>query len=153
MFISTTGLLESNFLFVTDLREFLHSGRIDFISTQVQRIYRMRGKSGHLFRDRTQEFLTIVERLKRSVILPNDLLTNGSKFKEKGSKPSEFNKKASGIGVGIHQTSQKLAKLALCKLLDSLFDYEWLEIRICSQSPIRLCHFIDRCPFFPVCVQ
>jgi len=63
------------------------------------------------------------------VILPNDLLTNGSKFKEKGSKPSEFNKKASGIGVGIHQTSQKLAKLALLAKKTGTYDDPIVEIQ------------------------
>lgn len=76
------------------------------------------------YRDRTQEFLTVAERLKKSFpsnSAPN--APNGSgASKPEGPRSavkiqSEFNKRASKIGFGIHQTSQKLAKLAKCKWL------------------------------------
>ncbi|XP_056166657.1 syntaxin-32-like isoform X2 [Syzygium oleosum] len=74
------------------------------------------------FRDRTQEFQSIAERLKKSV--SNGPGPNGpsGSSSSKAEEPrsgvalqSEFNRRASKIGFGIHQTSQKLAKLAKCK--------------------------------------
>lgn len=46
-----------------------------------------------------------------------------------GSIHSEFNKRASKIGFGIHQTSQKLAKLAKLAKRTSVFDDPTLEIQ------------------------
>jgi syntaxin 5 len=72
------------------------------------------------FRDRTQEFQSIAERLKKSfssVSAPNGP-SSSSKSEEHRSAvaiQSEFNRRASKIGYGIHQTSQKLTKLAKCK--------------------------------------
>lgn len=77
-------------------------------------------KTAQSFRDRTQEFQNITDRLKKSFSSgtgtsgPNA----GSKSEEQRSAvviQSEFNKRASKIGLGIHQTSQKLSKLAKCK--------------------------------------
>lgn len=79
------------------------------------------------YRDRTQEFLSVAERLKKSVSSANNApspsgSSNGSSSVTKSEDrksavaiQSEFNKRASKIGYGIHQTSQKLAKLAKCK--------------------------------------
>lgn len=73
------------------------------------------------FRDRTQEFLSVAERLKKSVSsAQNALSTSSSKPEDQRAvvaMQSEFNKRASKIGFGIHQTSQKLSKLAKCKQL------------------------------------
>lgn len=72
------------------------------------------------FRDRTQEFQSIAERLKKSV--PSGSAPNGPSSSSRSEDQrsavaiqSEFNRRASKIGYGIHQTSQKLAKLAKCK--------------------------------------
>ncbi|KAF8393320.1 hypothetical protein HHK36_021561 [Tetracentron sinense] len=71
------------------------------------------------YRDRTQEFLTIAERLRKSFSSTPSVPSSSSKPEGPRSAvsiQSEFNKRASKIGYGIHQTSQKLAKLAKCKL-------------------------------------
>ena len=72
------------------------------------------------YRDRTQEFLTVAERLKKSFSSQPNAQVGSSAPKPEGPRSavlvqSEFNKRASKIGLGIHQTSQKLAKLAKCK--------------------------------------
>ena len=86
-------------------------------------------KSDHTFRDRTHEFFSIAERLKKSI--PPQIASSSSVTKLDGSRSaissqSEFNSRASRIGLGIHQTSQKLLKLAMRKstmkdLLYSIF--------------------------------
>lgn len=75
------------------------------------------------FRDRTHEFQSVAERLKKSFSSGPGLNgpSSGSKSEEQRSAiaiQSEFNKRASKIGYGIHQTSQKLAKLAKCKIFN-----------------------------------
>lgn len=72
------------------------------------------------FRDRTHEFQSVAERLKKSFSSHPGAngSSSGSKSEEQRSAiviQSEFNKRASKIGYGIHQTSQKLSKLAKCK--------------------------------------
>ncbi|XP_058074710.1 syntaxin-32-like isoform X1 [Magnolia sinica] len=88
------------------------------------------------YRDRTQEFLTVAERLKKSFSssgTPN--VPSSSSSKPDGpprsavSIQSEFNKRASKIGYGIHQTSQKLAKLAKLAKRTSVFDDPTVEIQ------------------------
>ena len=73
-------------------------------------------KSNASIRDRTQEFLGIAERAKKSVSLQNGPSSSRSKREDPPrsavAMQSEFNRRASKIGFGIHQTSQKLAKLA-----------------------------------------
>lgn len=84
-------------------------------------IFRMPMKTAQLsFRDRTQEFQGIAERLKKS--FPSVSGPNGPSSSSKSEEwlaavavQSEFNRRASKIGFGIHQTSQKLAKLAHCE--------------------------------------
>ncbi|KAL9239994.1 hypothetical protein vseg_014261 [Gypsophila vaccaria] len=81
------------------------------------------------YRDRTQEFHNIVDHLKKS----SSPLQNGPN-QEQPSGPrsgiqSEFSKRASKIGFGIHQTSQKLAKLAKLAKRTSVFDDPTLEIQ------------------------
>ncbi|KAK3438255.1 hypothetical protein EUGRSUZ_C02867 [Eucalyptus grandis] len=86
------------------------------------------------FRDRTQEFQSIAERLKKSVSSgpgPNGP-SSSSKTEEQRSGvalQSEFNRRASKIGFGIHQTSQKLAKLAKLAKRTSVFDDPTMEIQ------------------------
>ena len=84
----------------------------------------MHVKSGQSsYRDRTHEFLTVAEKLKKSFSsqgAQNASSSSSSSSSFQGSRSvvsiqSEFNKRASKIGFGIHQTSQKLAKLAKCK--------------------------------------
>ncbi|KAF8018893.1 hypothetical protein BT93_H3706 [Corymbia citriodora subsp. variegata] len=86
------------------------------------------------FRDRTQEFQSIAERLKKSV--SSGPGANGpsssSKTEEQRSGivlQSEFNRRASKIGFGIHQTSQKLGKLAKLAKRTSVFDDPTMEIQ------------------------
>ncbi|XP_020571062.1 syntaxin-32-like [Phalaenopsis equestris] len=86
------------------------------------------------YRDRTQEFLITADRLKKSLSSgPNAQSSNAaSKFegpKTAVSIQSEFNKRASRIGLGIHQTSQKLAKLAKLAKRTSVFDDPTVEIQ------------------------
>ncbi|KAK9147327.1 hypothetical protein Scep_006084 [Stephania cephalantha] len=97
-------------------------------------------KSGHSsYRDRTQEFLSTAERLKKSfssaaaAAAPN-VAASGGPFAAEGPRSgvsiqSEFNKRASKIGYGIHQTSQKLAKLAKLAKRTSVFDDPTVEIQ------------------------
>lgn len=69
------------------------------------------------FRDRTSEFQSVAERLRKTVSSQNGP-SSSSKADEQRSAvtlQSEFNRRASKIGLGIHHTSQKLAKLAKCK--------------------------------------
>lgn len=71
-------------------------------------------------RDRTHEFQSVADRLRKSVSSGSghNGTSSSSKSDEQRSSvalQSEFNKKASKIGFGIHQTSQKLSKLAKCK--------------------------------------
>ena len=80
------------------------------------------------YRDRTNEFRSITERLKKSIPSSSNVSNDASSSSSFGgsgvngprsaaSIHSEFNKRASKIGFGIHQTSQKLAKLAKCEFL------------------------------------
>ncbi|KAJ1411023.1 Target SNARE coiled-coil-like proteiny domain [Sesbania bispinosa] len=88
------------------------------------------------FRDRTQEFHSIAERLKKSTSGSNGPSSSSgassSRSEEQRSAvaiQSEFNKRASKIGYGIHQTSQKLAKLAKLAKRTSVFDDPTMEIQ------------------------
>ncbi|KAI3850417.1 hypothetical protein MKX03_031969 [Papaver bracteatum] len=87
------------------------------------------------YRDRTQEFLTVTERLKKSYPPGGqNNVPSSSNSKPEGprsgiSMQSEFNKRASKIGYGIHQTSQKLAKLAKLAKRTSVFDDPTVEIQ------------------------
>ncbi|KAB5514249.1 hypothetical protein DKX38_028155 [Salix brachista] len=88
------------------------------------------------YRDRTQEFLSVADRLKKSFSSANNVASSssGSSTKADATRSavaihSEFNKRASKIGLGIHQTSQKLAKLAKLAKRTSVFDDPTLEIQ------------------------
>jgi len=96
----------------------------------------MRPAQSSSYRDRTVEFQTIVERLRKSYSSSEFSQSNGSTDNTKyagprsvGSVQSEFNKRASRIGFGIHQTSQKLAKLAKLAKRTSVFDDPTVEIQ------------------------
>ncbi|EFJ08609.1 hypothetical protein SELMODRAFT_131549 [Selaginella moellendorffii] len=91
-------------------------------------------------RDRTSEFQAIAERLKRS---PAFSAANGSmegsssaraggplqQHQSSGSLHSEFNRRASQIGLSIHQTSNKLHKLTQLAKKTSIFDDPAVEIQ------------------------
>ncbi|KAI3524555.1 hypothetical protein L1887_03213 [Cichorium endivia] len=93
----------------------------------------VKSAQGSSYRDRTHEFSNIAERLRKALPSLNASATSnnggvgvggGVSTKAEGPRSkvaiqTEFNKRASKIGYGIHQTSQKLAKLAKCELLDS----------------------------------
>lgn len=95
------------------------------------------------FRDRTHEFHTVAERLKKSVSsgsAPNGATTSAPSSSSASSSrsddprsavaiQSEFNRRASKIGYGIHQTSQKLSKLAKLAKRTSVFDDPTMEIQ------------------------
>ncbi|PWA90347.1 integral membrane protein sed5 [Artemisia annua] len=69
----------------------------------------MRSSTHSSFRDRTHEFNSIVQELRQ---LRPSTANHGSEIRSKTASKTEFNKRASKIGSGIHQTSLKLAKLA-----------------------------------------
>ncbi|XAR69328.1 hypothetical protein NMG60_11000868 [Bertholletia excelsa] len=85
------------------------------------------------FRDRTQEFLGVAEKLKKSFSLvqngPNISSSKSEDQRNAVAMQSEFNRRASKIGFGIHQTSQKLAKLAKMAKRTSVFDDPTMEIQ------------------------
>ncbi|ESR63815.1 hypothetical protein CICLE_v10008850mg [Citrus x clementina] len=83
------------------------------------------------FRDRTYEFQSVAERLRKTVSSQNGP-SSSSKADEQRSAvtlQSEFNRRASKIGLGIHHTSQKLAKLAKLAKRTSVFDDPTMEIQ------------------------
>ncbi|GMI97610.1 syntaxin of plants 32 [Hibiscus trionum] len=87
------------------------------------------------FRDRTQEFQSVAERLRKSFSSrpgQNGASSSRSRAEEQRSvvaHQSEFNRRASKIGFGIHQTSQKLSKLAKLAKRTSVFDDPTMEIQ------------------------
>ncbi|KAK3164059.1 hypothetical protein QOZ80_1AG0012090 [Eleusine coracana subsp. coracana] len=89
------------------------------------------------FRDRTHEFRTAVEGARRHATpaasaAPASSSSGGGPFDGSlgaASARSEFNKRASKIGLGIHQTSQKLARLAKLAKKTSVFDDPTMEIQ------------------------
>ncbi|RWR83044.1 syntaxin-32 [Cinnamomum micranthum f. kanehirae] len=100
----------------------------------------MHVKSGQSsYRDRTHEFLIVAEKLKKSFSSQgaqnaSSRSSSSSSSSFQGSRSavsiqSEFNKRASKIGFGIHQTSQKLAKLAKLAKRTSVFDDPTVEIQ------------------------
>ncbi|CAA2960745.1 syntaxin-32-like [Olea europaea subsp. europaea] len=93
----------------------------------------MRGKGVNAsIRDRTQEFLGIAEKVKKSYSPQNGPSSSGLKpleLQTPMAMQSEFNRKASKIGLGIHQTSHKLSKLAKLAKRTSVFDDPTMEIQ------------------------
>lgn len=85
-------------------------------------------------RDRTHEFHTILERLKKSYSSAQDAASSSASSSRSDQRSmvaiqSEFNRRASKIGLGIHQTSQKLSKLAKLAKRTSVFDDPTTEIQ------------------------
>ncbi|CAN6820730.1 hypothetical protein Bca4012_004777 [Brassica carinata] len=94
----------------------------------------MQARHGHSsYRDRTDEFFGIVETLRRSIApaAANNVPYGGGRREDPRSAAvmqSEFNRRASVIGLAIHQTSQKLSKLAQLAKRSSVFDDPTREI-------------------------
>ncbi|XP_024991816.1 syntaxin-31 [Cynara cardunculus var. scolymus] len=91
------------------------------------------------YRDRTSEFRSLSDTLKKfgriSAANPdrtyqhNDPSTSSKLPLTPSSYRSEFNKKASRIGLGIHETSKKIARLANLGKKSSIFDDPLKEIQ------------------------
>ncbi|KAL1190527.1 Syntaxin-32 [Cardamine amara subsp. amara] len=91
------------------------------------------------FRDRTVEFFNIVESLRRSNAPAANNVPYGSGRSDVVARredprsalinQSEFSRRASKIGLAIHQTSQKLPKLAKLAKRTSVFDDPTQEIQ------------------------
>ncbi|CAO2161305.1 unnamed protein product, partial [Urochloa humidicola] len=92
------------------------------------------------FRDRTNEFRSAVESARRHAAPSSSSAAAASSSGSGGAGPldgsiaatsarSEFNNRASRIGLGIHQTSQKLARLAKLAKRASVFDDPTVEIQ------------------------
>ncbi|XP_074578541.1 syntaxin-32-like [Curcuma longa] len=86
------------------------------------------------YRDRTQEFVKAVENCKKSFSSTQNGPSSSTAPNLEGPKSaasiqSEFSRRASQIGLGIHQTSQKLAKLAKLAKRTSVFDDPAIEIQ------------------------
>ncbi|XP_042398478.1 syntaxin-32-like [Zingiber officinale] len=85
------------------------------------------------YRDRTQEFLKVVENCKKSSSTLDGPSSSTAPYlegpKSAASIQSEFSRRASQIGLGIHQTSQKLSKLAKLAKRTSVFDDPTIEIQ------------------------
>lgn len=85
------------------------------------------------YRDRTSEFQSLTERL-RKIQTPGSSsdsngLGNSAKISQSATLvPSDFNKRASRIGLGIHEASQKIARLAKMAKKTSMFDDPAREI-------------------------
>ncbi|PSS32545.1 Syntaxin-31 like [Actinidia chinensis var. chinensis] len=81
------------------------------------------------YRDRTSEFRSLSETLKKigGAALSNEPQSGPSP--PVTSYRSEFNKKASRIGLGIHETSLKIARLAKLAKRSSIFDDPIKEIQ------------------------
>ncbi|KAL4188378.1 hypothetical protein AMTRI_Chr08g159780 [Amborella trichopoda] len=90
----------------------------------------MASSSASSYRDRTFEFHSLSERLKKS----SDLSGNRSGIEPEASSStissqSDFNKRASRIGLGIHEASQKIGRLAKLAKRSSIFDDPVEEIQ------------------------
>ncbi|OMO92723.1 hypothetical protein CCACVL1_06777 [Corchorus capsularis] len=86
------------------------------------------------YRDRTAEFRSLSQTLQKIggiAAVDNNHVQNGgvSKPHPPLSSRSEFNKKASLIGSGIHETSQKIVRLAKLAKRSSMFDDPIVEIQ------------------------
>ena len=93
---------------------------------------------GSTFRDRTAEFHSLSQTLKKigaaipSVHQAESDPTSSKRSSPPGSSRSEFNKKASQIGLRIHETSQKTARLSKCtfQTFSIRFIFAFFVIRI-----------------------
>lgn len=92
------------------------------------------------YRDRTSEFRSLSDTLQK---IGGITAVNQSQNAQSPSRPSgpassgsEFNKKASRIGLGIHETTQKISRLAQCNWNSPLyfffhFGYQISMLYIC----------------------
>ncbi|XP_057441815.1 syntaxin-31 [Lotus japonicus] len=84
------------------------------------------------YRDRTSEFRSLTETLKKigGATAPRNQPENAPATSQASSySRSEFNRKASRIGLGIHETSQKIARLAQLAKKSSMFNDPMVEIQ------------------------
>ncbi|XP_027342501.1 syntaxin-31 [Abrus precatorius] len=83
------------------------------------------------YRDRTSEFRSLSETLKKTggATLPLGQPENAPSTSHGSYSRSEFNRKASRIGLGIHETSQKIARLAQLAKKSSMFNDPIVEIQ------------------------
>ncbi|KFK25009.1 hypothetical protein AALP_AA8G054800 [Arabis alpina] len=89
---------------------------------------------GSTFRDRTAEFYSLSQTLKKIGAIPSvnqteDDPTTSSKRSPPVTSRSEFNTKASRIGLRIHETSQKISRLAKLAKQSSIFNDRSVEIQ------------------------
>lgn len=87
------------------------------------------------YRDRTSEFRSLTETLKKieGVAPPNQADNVPSTSKQSSPIPysrSEFNRKASRIGLGIHDTTQKISRLDQCKPTSTFFHFCLILLRL-----------------------
>ena len=103
------------------------------------------------YRDRTVEFRSLSETLKKiggATPAPPDNQADSSQSASKQSTPvsfsrSEFNRKASRIGLGIHETSQKIARLAQCKPIFSYYSiFIVINTRRRNEIKVRILSFL-----------
>ncbi|XP_061343543.1 syntaxin-31 [Gastrolobium bilobum] len=80
------------------------------------------------YRDRTSEFRSLSETLKKK-IAPGPPPNQPENAPSTSHSRSEFNRKASRIGLGIHETSQKIARLAQLAKKSSMFNDPIVEIQ------------------------
>ncbi|KAK6929456.1 Syntaxin-5, N-terminal, Sly1p-binding domain [Dillenia turbinata] len=88
-------------------------------------------------RDRTPEFRSLIQTLRKigatravdQAELDPSTSKHATTTTSSSSSGSEFNKRASRIGLGIHQTSQKIARLAKLAKKSSMFDDPTVEIQ------------------------
>lgn len=82
------------------------------------------------YRDRTSEFRLLSETMKKigGPVQPENPPST-SRGGESSYSRSEFNRKASRIGLGIHETSQKIARLAQLARKSSMFNDPAVEIQ------------------------
>ncbi|TXG50154.1 hypothetical protein EZV62_026029 [Acer yangbiense] len=85
------------------------------------------------YRDRTAEFRSLSHTMKKiggiTALDQSENAPTSSKSPFPVSSRSEFNKKASRIGLGIHETSIKIARLAKLAKRSSMFDDPIVEIQ------------------------
>ncbi|XP_058109199.1 syntaxin-31 [Magnolia sinica] len=92
----------------------------------------MSSSSVSSYRDRTSEFRSLSERLKKVEGIDARIGPGSDREMSTASEAfarSEFNKKASRIGLGIHETCQKISRLAKLAKRSSMFDDPVMEIQ------------------------
>ncbi|KAF8022036.1 hypothetical protein BT93_G2234 [Corymbia citriodora subsp. variegata] len=89
--------------------------------------------SSSSYRDRTSEFRSLTETLQKiggaPAVDPSEGRAGAAKDASPASARSEFNKRAARIGLGINETSQKIARLAKLAKRSSMFDDPTVEIQ------------------------